>query len=83
MNILCYFVTAGITPPVSFDEIDSCISKLYEKKDMYEKKRDDSIKNVENRRTNLTTKIKEIDDKLAVFKPAEYTKGQKANKAKA
>lgn len=58
MNILCYFVTAGINPPVSFDEIDSCIQKLHEKKDMYEQKRDESVKNVETRREDLTNKIK-------------------------
>ncbi|KYO01870.1 hypothetical protein PGSY75_0617200 [Plasmodium gaboni] len=85
MNILCYFVTAGINPPVSFDEIDSCIQKLLEKKDMYEQKRDESVKNVETRREDLTTKIKEIDEKLTAFKSGgeHQNKGTKANKVKA
>ncbi|CAG24988.1 conserved Plasmodium protein, unknown function [Plasmodium reichenowi] len=84
MNILCYFVTAGINPPVSFDEIDSCIQKLHEKKDMYEQKRDESVKNVETRREDLTNKIKEIDEKLTTFKSGEHhNKGTKANKVKA
>ncbi|SOV12586.1 conserved Plasmodium protein, unknown function [Plasmodium sp. gorilla clade G2] len=85
MNILCYFVTAGINPPVSFDEIDSCVQKLLEKKDMYEQKRDESVKNVETRREDLTTKIKEIDEKLTAFKSGgeHQNKGTKANKVKA
>ncbi|SOV74712.1 conserved Plasmodium protein, unknown function [Plasmodium sp. gorilla clade G3] len=84
MNILCYFVTAGINPPVSFDEVDSCIQKLHEKKDMYEQKRDESVKNVETRREDLTNKIKEIDEKLTAFKSGEHqNKGTKANKVKA
>ncbi|CRH00960.1 conserved Plasmodium protein, unknown function [Plasmodium relictum] len=83
MNILCYFVTAGINPPVSFEEVDSCIEKLNEKKEMYEKKRDESVKNVESRRTDLSNKIKEIDEKLSSYKPQENSKGSKANKIKA
>ncbi|SBT38457.1 hypothetical protein POVWA2_036950 [Plasmodium ovale wallikeri] len=83
MNILCYFVTAGINPPVSFDEVDSCIQKLYEKRDMYEQKRDESVKNVETRRADLTGKIKEIEEKLSAFKQPEQNKGMKANKTKA
>ncbi|CAA9989153.1 conserved Plasmodium protein, unknown function [Plasmodium knowlesi strain H] len=83
MNILCYFVTAGINPPVSFDEVDSCISKLVEKREFYESKREESVKNVENRRADLTGKIKEIEDKLTAFKPNEQQRAPKPNKAKA
>ncbi|VUZ97065.1 conserved protein, unknown function [Plasmodium vivax] len=83
MNILCYFVTAGISPPVSFDEVDSCISKLVEKREFYETKRDESVKNVETRRADLTGKIKEIEDKLTAFKPSDHQRAPKPNKAKA
>ncbi|SBT79743.1 conserved Plasmodium protein, unknown function [Plasmodium malariae] len=82
MNILCYFVTAGIDPPVSFDEVDSCIQKLHEKKAMYEQKRDESVKNVENKRADLAGKLKEIEEKLSSYKQNE-SKVMKANKAKA
>ncbi|GAB67379.1 hypothetical protein PCYB_113990 [Plasmodium cynomolgi strain B] len=83
MNILCYFVTAGISPPVSYDEVDSCITKLVEKREFYETKRDESVKNVENRRADLTGKIKEIEDKLTAFKPNDQQRAPKPNKAKA
>ncbi|GAW81851.1 hypothetical protein, conserved [Plasmodium gonderi] len=84
MNILCYFVTAGITPPVSFDEVDSCITKLHEKREFYKTKRDESVKNVESRRADLMAKIKEIEEKLGAFKPNDQQKGNKmGNKTKA
>lgn len=66
MNILCYFVTAGINPPVSFDEIDSCIQKLHEKKDMYEQKRDE-IKVANKGKEEYNKKKKDIVTKIDCF----------------
>ncbi|VWU49273.1 conserved protein, unknown function [Hepatocystis sp. ex Piliocolobus tephrosceles] len=82
MNILCYFVTVGINPPVSFDEIDACVVKLNEKKSIFEKKRQDSIQDVESRRSSCMEKLKEIDEKLTKLRP-EQSKNSKAHKVKA